>query len=145
MGARGLSLLATLVLVVAIVALLFRHALFADRTGWVIAQLGAGLLMVWARMTLGLRSFHASANPTEGELITHGPYRWIRNPIYAAILLFTWAGVACHLARVNAALALVASLGLGVRIATEEHQLREHYAGYADYAARTRRIIPFLF
>ena len=48
--------------------------------------------MVAARITFGRRSFHAAANPTEGGLVTTGPYAYIRHPIYAAILYFVWAG-----------------------------------------------------
>src|SRR4051794_18856351 len=59
-------------------------------------QVIAGLLMLWARLTFGLRSFHGTANPTAGGLITTGPYRYIRHPIYAAILYFLWAGIAAH-------------------------------------------------
>lgn len=36
-------------------------------------QVLAVLLMVWARVTFGARSFHASAGPTEGQLVTTGP------------------------------------------------------------------------
>ena len=50
--------------------------------------------MLWARLTFGWRSFHAGARPTEGGIVTRGPYHWVRHPIYLAILLFTWAGVA---------------------------------------------------
>ena len=56
----------------------------------------AFLLILWARVTFGRRSFHVVANPTEGGLVTSGPYRYIRHPIYAAICLFTWVGVAAH-------------------------------------------------
>ena len=62
-------------------------------------QVAAVLLMVWARMTFGRRSFHAAANPTAGGLVTWGPYRYWRHPIYSAILLFLWSGVLSHGAR----------------------------------------------
>jgi protein-S-isoprenylcysteine O-methyltransferase Ste14 len=41
-----------------------------------------------ARVTFGRRSFHAAANPTAGGLVTTGPYRLIRHPIYTAACLF---------------------------------------------------------
>jgi len=44
--------------------------------------------MLWARLTFGGRSFHAGANPTAGGVVTTGPYRFVRHPIYAAILYF---------------------------------------------------------
>ena len=109
----------------------------------------AALLMLWARITFGRRSFHAAANPTAGGLVTWGPYRYWRHPIYAAILLFTWAGVLSHgLDPIALALALLATLMTAVRIASEEHYLRAEFPGengYDAYARRTKRLVPFVF
>ena len=87
------SVAATVVLVVAVGILLQRHALFGDNPVAILIQVLAALLMLWARLTLGWRSFHAAANPTSGGIITTGPYRFFRHPIYAAIVYFVWAGV----------------------------------------------------
>jgi len=107
-------------------------------------QVAAVLLMIWARLTFGLRSFHAAANPTEGGLVTTGPYRFIRHPIYAAVVYFIVAGVLCHLTIESVILALVAFLGTAGRIYAEEKLLVRKYPDYALYAARTGRIIPYL-
>jgi protein-S-isoprenylcysteine O-methyltransferase Ste14 len=101
--------------------------------------------MGWARLTFGLRSFHAAANPTAGGLVTRGPYRYLRHPIYAAVLYFLWAGIAAHPSRTYILVALLASALLGVRMFAEERLLLEEYPEYADYAGRTRRVLPFLF
>ena len=144
MNLKGASLAATAILVVAIVGLLVRHQLFA--AGWTSAafQVLASLLMLWARLTFGVRSFHAGANPTEGGLVTSGPYRFVRHPIYAAILLFVWAGVASHGSLGGVLLAIVASGATAVRMASEERLLIERYPEYAAYAARTKRLLPFV-
>ena len=87
MNPKSRSLAATVLLVVAVVVLLRDHALIA-RTPIGIALQGLAIaLMLWARLTFGMRSFHATANPTEGGLVTAGPYRYWRHPIYAAVLL----------------------------------------------------------
>jgi len=78
MKLETISLGATVVLVVAVVGLLFGHSLFAHGAVLVGIQVAAALLMLWARVTFGWRSFHAAANPTEGGLVTRGPYRWVR-------------------------------------------------------------------
>ena len=145
MNLDNASRLATALLVVAIVTLLFRHALFATTPVPLVLQGAALLLMLWARLTFGRRSFHASATPTEGGLVTTGPYRYWRHPIYAAVLLFTWVGVIVHFSMTNAVLAVIASLATAVRIASEERLVRERYPEYADYASRTKRLIPFVF
>ena len=108
-------------------------------------QVAAVAVMIWARQTFGLRSFHATANPTGGGLVTSGPYRFLRHPIYAAVLWFTWAGALSHPSATNAASAVVGTVGAAVRIAAEERLLRARYPDYAAYATHTRRIIPYVF
>lgn len=138
------SLAAVAVLVVVAVGLFLRHQLFATGPVTIAVQVLAALLMVWARLSFGVRSFHASANPTEGGIVTKGPYRFLRHPIYAAILWFLWAGFASHVSILTACAALVASAALAVRMASEERLLVERYPEYREYAARTKRVIPFV-
>ena len=125
------------------------HELLGTGPVAIALQVLAALLMLWARVTFGRRSFHAAANPTAGGLVTWGPYRYWRHPIYAAILLFLWAGVLSHgVDRVAIALAAVATLMTGVRIASEERLLRAEFpgdGGYDAYARRTKRLVPFVF
>ena len=145
MNLKRASQVATTVLVVAVVSLLFRRSLFAQGPLAVALQVAAAALMLWARVTFGGRSFHIGANPTEGGLVTKGPYHFIRHPIYAAILLFVWAGVASHATVISLLTAVVATAAITVRIATEEVLVAGVYPDYADYARRTKRLVPFFF
>ena len=139
------SIIAFVVLVLAILGLIARKSFFAR--GWlaIAVQIAAILLMVWARLTFGIRSFHAAANPTKGGLITKGPYRFVRHPIYAAVIYFVWAGALSHLSLINICLAIVIVVAFAVRITAEERLLVEIYPEYLAYSSRTKRIIPFLF
>jgi protein-S-isoprenylcysteine O-methyltransferase Ste14 len=149
MNPRTASIAATLVLAGTVVSLFYRHALLGTGPVGIALQALAILLMLWARMTFGRRSFHAAANPTAGGLVTWGPYRYWRHPIYAAVLLFTWAGVLSHgLDAIALALAVLATLMTAVRIASEEHYLRAEFPGengYDAYARQTKRLVPFVF
>jgi protein-S-isoprenylcysteine O-methyltransferase Ste14 len=141
------SLVATLVLSATVVLLFVRHALLAATPIGLAVQALAALLMLWARWTFGMRSFHATANPTAGGLVTAGPYKYWRHPIYAAVLLFIWTGV---LARgvapslIDLAVAALATAVTVVRVQAEEQLLRAAMPEYAGYAARTKRFIPFV-
>lgn|GEM_PF-367736 len=141
---RTLSLVGFLLAVLGLIGLALRHHLFATEPIWIAVQTLAVGWMIWARMTFGMRSFHAAANPTPGALVTHGPYRWLRHPIYAAILWFVAAGIAVHPNLTALGLGVLVGAGLAVRMHLEERLLRRTYPEYAAYAARTRRIVPFL-
>lgn len=108
-------------------------------------QAAAVALMLWARLVLGGRSFHARADPTEGGLVTTGPYRFIRHPIYTAACLFAGAGIAAHFSVASAALGVVLFAGALARMLCEERLVVERYPEYADYARLTKRMIPYVF
>jgi protein-S-isoprenylcysteine O-methyltransferase Ste14 len=147
MSAKSRSLLATVLLVVCVVLLLQQHSLIARNPVGIALQALAVVLMLWARVTFGMRSFHATANPTAGGLVTAGPYRYWRHPIYAAVLLFVWAGVLAHGAAptlIDLALGALATAMTIIRVQAEEQLLRASMPEYAGYAARTKRFIPFV-
>ena len=144
MDLKRVSLAATAILTVAVVSLLLRRSLFAHGAVPIALQALAGLLMLWSRLTFGARSFHAGANPTGGGLVTNGPYRAVRHPIYTAILLFVWAGVAAHGTLLSVLTAIVATAALAVRIGAEEELVTEIYPEYREYSRRTKRLIPFV-
>jgi protein-S-isoprenylcysteine O-methyltransferase Ste14 len=144
MSPKILSVAAFAVLVAALVYLFYTGQLFGGPVTTAI-QVAAFLLMVWARITFGRRSFHAAANPTEGGLVTTGPYRFVRHPIYAAVLLFFAAAIAAHPSWTNAALGLVAFGALLVRMLSEERLVVQRYPEYAEYARTTKRVLPGVF
>jgi protein-S-isoprenylcysteine O-methyltransferase Ste14 len=128
-----------------VVWLVLKGAILGNGPATIAIQVAAVALMVWARMTFGGRSFHATANPTAGGLVTTGPYRYLRHPIYSALLYIIWAGIAAHLSLAHAIAAMLATAGLAVRMLAEETLLAGKYPEYAAYARRTRRVVPFLF
>jgi protein-S-isoprenylcysteine O-methyltransferase Ste14 len=138
---KTFSLLGLLVMIAALVGLYATGSLFSSQPLVIAFQVAAGLLMIWARVTFGRRSFHAAANPTAGGLVTSGPYRYIRHPIYTAVCLFGWAGVAAH----RSAAGVVLLAGGLMRMLSEERLVAERYPEYGEYARRTKRMIPFVF
>ena len=107
-------------------------------------QIAGILLILWARLTFGRRSFHAGSTPTAGGLETRGPYRWVRHPIYAGVLLMLAGALAAHRELYTLVAVAVAVAAIGVRIWSEEREVSRRYSEYADYARRTRRLVPWL-
>ena len=125
--------------------LLLKRAVVSANPAVILGQVAAIALMIWARATFGRRSFHATAGVTKGELVTTGPYRLIRHPIYSSACLFTWASVLGHLSFLSVAMASVVTLGAAIRMSLEESLLRQRYPEYAAYAGTTKRVVPFIY
>ena len=68
-----LSLTGLGAMLAALLGLWRTRSLFSPNPVVIGFQLAAVLLMIWARVTFGLRSFHAAANPTAGGLVTSCP------------------------------------------------------------------------
>ena len=143
-SARTISIIATPIMFACLLALVIRRSFFGNGVVSITLQVLGLLLVVWARLTFGVRSLHFAANPTKGPLITSGPYRYIRNPIYAAVWLVTWTGAAVHASMMNASLAMVTAIMLVIKILCEERLVREAYPEYEAYSRRTARLIPFV-
>ncbi len=129
----------------ALVGLLALDSLFAHSPAGIGLQAAAIALMAWARLTFGRRSFHPGADPTAGGLVTNGPYRFIRHPIYAAALLFGWTGVLSNWSPRAAGLGVLLAVGALVRMLCEERMVVERYPEYREYSRATKRVVPFLF
>ena len=139
------SLVAVGIAICGVAFLAFKDNLISSNPPGIIVQVLALGLMLWARMTFGKRSFHAAANPTEGGLVTNGPYRFLRHPIYAAATYLVWAGVLSHRSIETIAIAIAVTLCLVVRMLLEEQLLIVSYPEYEQYSKSAKRIIPFLF
>ena len=114
---------------------------------WWIAVAGVGIVATTvAQLAMGA-SWRIGVDPAERTaLVTHGPFRLVRNPIFTAAMI-TFVGLA--LAVPN----LVAILGLALTFVGVEFQVRQveepylqatHGVAYREYAARTGRFLPGL-
>jgi protein-S-isoprenylcysteine O-methyltransferase Ste14 len=142
---RTISLAALLLMALALAGLAVRGAFFSSQPVAIIAEVAAVALMVWARLTFGHRSFNAAANPKSGGLVTTGPYRFIRHPIYTAACLFGWAGILAHWSLINVLLGALLLFGAVGRMLCEERLILEVYPEYRGYAQSTKRMVPYIF
>ncbi len=140
-----ISLIAFGIAVLGLAILLYKHLIISDNPFTIAIQLFSVAFMIWSRITFGFRSFHAAANTTKGKLITNGPYRWLRHPIYAAVIYFSWASIIAFPYLVTIGAVILITGGLFVRMLFEEKSLLLTYDNYAEYSRHTKRIIPFLF
>lgn len=120
----------------------------ASPRAWPLAIFLLAMSVVLFAWTLGhnrLGNFSVVPEVRRGaRLVTSGPYRWVRHPMYISVLLGAAAFVAAD-PRIWRILAWVALVAVLIAKATrEESNLRAAFPEYAEYASRTKRFIPFI-
>jgi protein-S-isoprenylcysteine O-methyltransferase Ste14 len=113
---------------------------------WGAALTAIGLVFTgWARWHLG-GNWSGNVTVKEGHtLITSGPYRWVRHPIYSGLLLaLIGTGLAVGTARAFVGAGLIL-LGFIVKLRSEEARMRATFPEYADYCRETARLIPGVY
>jgi len=103
------------------------------------------LLLVWVQQSLGKHWSTDLQLRKQHTLVTSGPYRWVRHPMYTAIFTLL---IAFSLVSANWLIVLPCIVGIIVvyaRIGKEEAMMIEQFGGeYRDYMKRTGRLLPCL-
>lgn len=113
--------------------------------------LGVGLGMVslpliyWLFSSIGNNITDTVAIRKNHQLVMHGPYRWVRHPLYSVGTLFF---ISVGLIAANwfiLVMSLVTLVMLLVRLPKEEAKLIETFGDeYRNYMRRTGRLLPHL-
>jgi protein-S-isoprenylcysteine O-methyltransferase Ste14 len=112
--------------------------------GLVLLVLGLGFA-IWARVHIGRNWGGPMTQKNEPELVTTGPYRLVRHPIYAGILV---AGVGTAVALSwpwLTAVALVGSYFVYSAVVEERYMTEQFPDTYPAYQRSSKMFVPFVF
>ena len=99
---------------------------------------------VWARVYLGRNWGMPMSQKAEPELVTTGPYRTVRHPIYSGIIL-AMVGTAIAVSPYwLAAVVIVGGYFLFSAVVEERNMARLFPADYPPYKQTTKMLIPYL-
>ena len=127
----------------------FKFTYLLDYPDWLrwlgVIILFAGMaLFAWAHYHLDHSFYSLVASKKDHELVTSGPYRWVRHPIYTGYIATYIAG---GLVASNLVLTFVPVIFFGLmiinRIPREEAVMREEFGqDYIDLEKKTGRLLP---
>jgi len=132
---------------------------YSDRRSWMVIGDAAWLRFLgvlvyllalawvyWAFWTLGQQHSGEVTIQEQHELITAGPYRWIRHPMYLGLIVFPLGAALVFGSWMGMALSLLL-VGIFIwRIADEERLMRQEFGHRWDaYCQRTWRLVPFVY
>lgn len=123
------------------------HGSYGEGLNWAgwLAIASGGLVLVWSALCLG-RSLTPMPRPVpNGEMITNGPYRLVRHPIYLGALLACFGFALVTQSPVRLGLTVVLFIFFDLKARHEERWLSERYPEYVKYKDRVKKIIPWAY
>ena len=112
--------------------------------GVVITVLGVAFA-IWARFTLGRNWGMPMTLREQPDLVTGGPYAFVRHPIYTGII-FAMLGTGLTFGAWYFFVLVIAFGYFLISTQREEKDMTAHFPdAYPAYKARTKRLIPFVY
>jgi protein-S-isoprenylcysteine O-methyltransferase Ste14 len=146
----GIGVRAAVILLVLLLRLTVLEGNAGDVDDPRLLGVGSGLLVlglataVWARVHLGRNWGMPMSEGVDPELVTTGPYRYVRHPIYSGLLL-AMIGSAVALGVYWLVVVAVLGLYLVYSATVEERTMTRLFpATYPAYKQSSKMLIPFL-
>jgi protein-S-isoprenylcysteine O-methyltransferase Ste14 len=109
-------------------------------------QIAGIVIGIWALTVMGIGNINISPLVKQGAvLVTRGPYRLIRHPMYLAVLLVIWPLIIDHFSLLRITAGFVLTTDLIIKMLFEEGLLKKQFAEYKAYMKTTKRLIPVIF
>jgi len=129
---------------------LFLLALFTkwfNLPWWSFLLIGiSGFLAFWAMFVMRVGNFNVVPYPVEqGKLVTKGPYKLIRHPMYTSIFIFAIALLLGQFDYIKLTICILLVVGLVIKLLFEEKLLCDHHPAYKTYMQQSKRVIPFVW
>ncbi|NJN83283.1 MAG: isoprenylcysteine carboxylmethyltransferase family protein [Caldilineaceae bacterium] len=146
MGERGRSLALVAIQFACLGVIAWTGPLLARSPIALLLELGGMLLGLWAILAMGPGNFNVTPEVrVDGRFIAKGPYRLIRHPMYAALLLVAGALVFNHFTWFRLVVWIILAADLLLKLHYEESLLRVRFGEYPAYAQRSWRLVPFIY
>jgi len=121
-------------------------SLFASPIVLSLIELIGLFLGIWAVIIMRIGHFNIAPEPLSwSKMVSLGPYRIIRHPMYLALLLTTFPLVISDVSFLRLVFWFILLVNLILKMEYEEGLLQKHFPDYARYREQTARLIPGIY
>lgn len=101
---------------------------------------------VWSIWEMRKSRFQVTSDiGKDSRLVKTGPYKYIRHPMYAVILAFTFILILNTFSYIRLASWLILFSDLLFKLSYEETLLEKHFHDYHSYQKHTKKFIPGIY
>lgn len=114
---------------------------------WILMQIAGFIISIWGIIAMKIGNFNVQPEVKATAIfITKGPYKIIRNPMYAGLILFFGASVISSFSFLRIGILIILILVFLEKIKMEEKFLSQKFGEeYLIFKKKTYRLIPFIF
>jgi len=113
---------------------------------WQLIELLGILLAIWAIYVMRKSKINIAPQPRKNAvLVSNGPYRIIRHPMYTSIVVAITPVIISHWNANRFFFLMFLYVNLILKLLFEESLLKKHFTGYTNYSKKTWRIFPYIF
>ena len=111
-----------------------------------VLQLVAVVFGVWALLAMRFETFSILPEPRlSGEIITRGPYKLIRHPMYTSLIIMCLALLIAKFDWFRLGVLVLFCANQIVKLLHEEKMLKVRYDNYGSYMKQSWRLLPWVF
>ncbi|REJ83743.1 MAG: isoprenylcysteine carboxylmethyltransferase family protein [Bacteroidetes bacterium] len=143
---KARNLIVTLLQFLLFFLLAFSGELIPKNYFLVFFQFISVVFALWAFMVMRGGTFSIFPEVRKGAaLILRGPYKYIRHPMYTALLLISLCWLLDDFSWFRVIVFILLSINMRYKIYLEEAYLKRNYPEYRDYMKESSMLIPFIY
>lgn len=120
--------------------------IFANPLLLLLIELSGLFLGIWAVLTMRIGHINIAPEPlTWSKMVSRGPYRIVRHPMYLALLITTFPLVISDYSSLRLVFWFILLADLVLKMGYEEGLLQKQFPEYGQYQKQTARMLPGIY